>query len=137
MKCPHCFVALSTRTSRDTDADVCERCGGLFLQRGELNKIAGLSSGDLEYSTLDQETFRHEDVHSPIPCPSCDGGEMRKVEFIIYTNIILDYCSACGGFWLDGQELEKVNTEVRKLDETENDEPRMLWFARFIWGLPQ
>jgi Zn-finger nucleic acid-binding protein len=64
---------------------------------------------------------------------------MRKAEFNIYTGIILDYCEGCGGFWLDGEELGRINEEVRKLNQLSQDAkpPAMLWFARFIWGLPR
>jgi Zn-finger nucleic acid-binding protein len=64
---------------------------------------------------------------------------MRKVEFIIYTGIILDYCVRCGGFWLDGKELDRINQEVRGLNEASDEAvaPAMLWFANFIWALPR
>ena len=122
----------------EAEADRCGRCSGLFLERGELDKIAEPHAGSLEYSTLDDETFRHDDAYGPIDCPDCGRSRMKKAEFIIYTNIILDYCDGCGGFWLDGRELERINGEVRKMNEKPTGpEPRMLWFARFIWSLPQ
>ncbi len=63
---------------------------------------------------------------------------MKKVEFVIYTNIILDYCERCRGFWLDGRELGRINGEVRKLNAASRDAstPPMMWFAFFIWSLP-
>ena len=138
MTCPRCSVALKCRNVQGADVHLCESCGGLFLYHGELNKVAGPSVGDIEYSTLDQESFRHDDTYGLISCLGCGHGEMSKVEFIIYTNIILDYCSGCRAFWLDGRELKKINTEVKKLNETPGGpEPPMLWFLRFIWSLPQ
>jgi len=129
---------MSRRSFHGVEVDMCDRCSGLFLHRGELDKVAEAHRGDLEYSTLDQEDFRHDDEYGPIPCPACSRHAMKKVEFIIYTNIILDYCPACGGFWLDGREMDKINTEVRRLDEApDGPQPLMIWFARFIWNLPQ
>ena len=39
MLCPKCFGRLEPRFSRDVEVDVCEDCGGIFLDRGELRKI--------------------------------------------------------------------------------------------------
>jgi Zn-finger nucleic acid-binding protein len=121
------------------DLERCQGCTGLFLDRGCLDKIAEPHEGDLEFSTLDQETFHHDDTHGVTECPACAGARMRKVEFIIHTGIILDYCVLCGGFWLDGKELDRVNKEVRELNEASDEAvaPAMLWFANFIWALPR
>jgi Zn-finger nucleic acid-binding protein len=139
LSCPRCDTALSSRTIRDAEVQVCTGCNGLFVHRGELNKIAEPTEGDIELSTLDQESFSHEDRYPAATCPECRQAPMDKVEFAIYTGIILDHCTACGGFWLDGQELERINDEVRRLDRQapQGSEPTMLWFARFIWGLPR
>jgi Zn-finger nucleic acid-binding protein len=117
----------------------CERCNGMFLRHGELNKIAEPTQGDLEFSTLHRESFDHPDRFEPIECPGCRGGDMQKVEFNIHTGIVLDYCPACEGFWLDGTELDRINDEVKALDEAAEPGPDsgMLWFARFIWSLPR
>jgi Zn-finger nucleic acid-binding protein len=122
-----------------TEVDACPECGGMFLDRGELNRVAAPTVGDLEYSTVHSESFRHDDRFAPTSCPRCDGVEMKKVEFNIYTGIILDYCASCEGFWLDGEELTRINEEVRKLDEEAGDDPApsMRWFANFIWSLPR
>ena len=110
----------------------------MFLDHGELNKATEPTYGDLEFSTVDLDSFKHPDAHGPTQCPRCETTVMKKVEFIIYTNIILDYCERCRGFWLDGRELERINTEVRKLNAASHDTPTppMLWFAYFIWSLP-
>jgi len=49
------------------------------------------------------DSFHHDDTFVPTSCPHCPGVEMQKVEFNIYTGIILDYCARCEGFWLDGK----------------------------------
>jgi Zn-finger nucleic acid-binding protein len=119
--------------------DRCERCGGMLLDPGELDRIAEPHEGDLEFSTLDAETFAHPDAYGPATCPRCSDQTMKKVEFNIYTGIILDYCEGCRSFWLDGKEMDRINEEVRALDEESKDvrAPAMLWFAHFIWGLPR
>jgi len=110
----------------------------MFLDRGDLNRVAGPTDGDLEFSTLEGESYRHEDVYGPMTCPRC-GRPTEKVEFNIHTDIILDHCGACGGFWLDGPELDRIHGEVHRLNEEALDgtAPPMLWFAAFIWSLPR
>ena len=139
MNCPRCEKPTSPRSVAGDEIDFCESCGGMFLDAGQLNRIAEPTAGDLEYSTIDRDPLRHEDAFGPIRCPSCDGATMQKVEFNIETDIILDHCAACAGFWLDGKELERINAEVRKLNEasTENPDPPLLWLTRFIESLPR
>jgi Zn-finger nucleic acid-binding protein len=138
MDCPRCRKPLHSQRSGETEIDTCAECGGLFLDRGELNRIAP-TGGDLEYSTLHGETFHHADCFPPADCPRCDGTTMVPVEFIVHTKIILDHCRSCEGFWLDGRELERIRDEVRELDEESEgvEAPPMTWFARFLWSLPR
>ncbi len=138
MKCPRCECDLSPQQVRLTDVNACPQCKGMFLDHGQLNGIAEPTTGDLEFSTVDLDSFDHPDKHDRAECPRCRGAVMKKVEFVIYTNIILDYCERCRGFWLDGRELERINGEVRKLNAASRDAstPPMMWFAYFIWSLP-
>ncbi|MCP3980862.1 MAG: zf-TFIIB domain-containing protein [bacterium] len=130
---------MTTRSAGETELDSCLECGGMFLDRGELNTVAEPTAGDLEYSTLHDESFEHDDEFGPIACPRCGVGPMGKVEFNIYTGIILDHCAACHGFWMDGPELKRIDVEVRRLNDEASDGPGpvMLWFANFIWSLPR
>jgi Zn-finger nucleic acid-binding protein len=111
----------------------------LFLDEGQLNRVAEPTDGDLEFSTVDLDSFDHPDAYGRADCPRCRGAVMMKVEFVIFTNIILDYCGRCRGFWLDGKELERINGEVRTLNAASRGAPvpPMIWFAYFIWSLPR
>jgi Zn-finger nucleic acid-binding protein len=64
---------------------------------------------------------------------------MQKVEFLVYTGIVLDHCRSCGGFWLDGKELERINEFVHDLNESSEElgSPAMQWFAQFLFSLPR
>ena len=139
MDCPRCGKATEIREVRGAEVDLCGTCGGIFLDRGELNKVAAATSGDLEFSTIHEESFRHPDRFAVAACPRCADPAMKKVEFIVHTGIILDYCEACGGFWLDGEELFRVNDEVRALNESGSDigSSPMQWFAEFLFSLPR
>lgn len=137
MNCPMDGNELRDKEVHGVEVTVCDACGGMLLDRGELNRVAEPTEGDLEFSTLDADTFQHPDDRPPLVCPR-DSTEMKKVEFNIYSGIILDYCPACHGFWLDGTELVRINEEIRDLNEAAREvpDPPMLWFAKFIWSLP-
>lgn len=138
MNCPKDEGPLTKRELGGAAASWCARCGGMFLERGELNRVAGPTHGDLEFSTVDLDSFQHDDESGPIACPAHTGHQMKKVEFNILSNIILDYCDECGGFWVDGRELARIRDEVTEYNEAERDgvEPWSVRLSRFFWGLP-
>jgi hypothetical protein len=109
----------------------------MFLEHGQLNKVAGPTPGDLEFSTVDLDSAQHSDDHGPIHCPR-DNAPMAKVDFNVDTSIILDYCPMCHGFWLDGGELARINKEVKELNEAGKDvaDPLLVRISQFFWKLP-
>lgn len=137
MKCPRHATELRESEVCEAVVSLCETCGGMYLHKGELNKVAGPTSGDLEFSTIDGDSFQHDDEYGPIDCPH-DAAQMKKVEFVMFTGIILDFCEACHGFWVDGRELSKIRDEVREFNDAARagDEPILVRMARFFWELP-
>jgi Zn-finger nucleic acid-binding protein len=139
MKCPRCSVETQLQKSHDVEIDACPKCGGVFLDRGELNRVAEQTDGDLEFSTLHKDSAGHPDAFEPIACPSCERDSMQKVEFLIYTEIVLDHCDGCGGFWLDGSELGRINDYVVEMNRSSKElgSSPMDWLAQFLYALPR
>ncbi len=137
MNCPRDGAALEFKSFAQTSVKTCPVCGGMFLEHGQLNQVADSTPGDLEFSTVDLDSFQHEDDHGPIACPH-DNTSMSKVDFNVDTAIILDYCTACRGFWLDGKELDRINEEVKRLNEAgkEVPDPLLVRIAQFFWNIP-
>lgn len=137
MPCPRDGDALQEREVAGHPVLACPRCEGMYLGPGEINEVAEPIPGDLEISTLDLDTFDHPEGGAPAPCPRCRPAEMEKVEFVDYSGIILDYCPGCRGFWLDGHELEAINREIRRLNETaaQVHDPPWLFLARLMAGV--
>ena len=138
MNCPRDGHPLEPREVNGVSVHACPEDGGMYLEAGELDRIAEPTEGDLEFSTVDNDTFDHPYDHGPIRCPRDPDVEMKKVEFNVYTNIILDWCPKCRGFWLDGQELARINEEVRNLNEADRQvpDPPLINLAEFFWNLP-
>jgi Zn-finger nucleic acid-binding protein len=91
--------------------DICESCGSLWLDAGELDKMAFQVAGSIEYCSKD----RAEISAKAINCQRCDVAELSKVFFIGCSDIVLDYCRNCGGFWLDGGELDVINNKLAEI----------------------
>lgn len=51
MKCPHCNKVLSMAERKGIEIDYCPSCRGVWLDRGELDKIIALSI-DSEWNLL-------------------------------------------------------------------------------------
>ena len=137
MICPRDGATLEQHDVHSTPVEICPTCGGLFLDRGELNRVAEETTGDIEFSTLDKEKLEHDDGSQRIACPR-DSAPMVKVEFNIDTNIVLDHCESCHGFWLDAEELVRINAEIRELNEAAREVPDspLTRLTQFFWNLP-
>ena len=91
--------------------DACEQCGSLWLDAGELDKLAFKVDGSIEFCSQEEDTTR-------LPtrkCPRCIKVDLAPVKFLGLTDINLDRCPNCDGFWLDGGELNLVNRELAKI----------------------
>jgi Zn-finger nucleic acid-binding protein len=111
---------MRTDSEPDIKIEKCAACGGVFLDRGELDALATGLAGDVEFCAFDDELPL--DTFKPRTCPRCGDAEMRKVEFLRYTGVILDHCAECGGFFLDGGELERVNEALKEISGRERGE---------------
>jgi len=110
----------------------------MFLDRGELNRLAP-TDGDLELSSVEHDGHLHPDIRPPIRCPRCVEPLMEKVDLAEDTDIVLEHCGRCGGFWLDGLELERVRATVRRMNEAarEISDPLYVQVARLLSLMPK
>lgn len=112
LKCPKCSAQVMSLDNIDgVQIHSCEKCKGIWLNKGELNIVVHPIEGDLEYCSTDN---LKEDMISDYACPQCEE-LMSKVNFISYSDIILDYCRKCKGIWLNKGELDAINAEIDQL----------------------
>lgn len=115
MKCLNCGTEMTTNqviTKKDQISyDMCEKCGSLWLDAGELDKMAFKVDGDIEFCEQDKEKEPERNV---MKCPRCDDSTLDKVRFL-ESDIFLHYCRNCGGFWLDGDELNLIDQELARI----------------------
>ncbi len=102
--------------------DVCDHCGGIWLDKGELDKIAFQTPGSVELCSTEK---LHEGYKEKCPprhsfshkCLRCTEQPMVKMHFMGEAKIQLDYCEKCGGIWVDGGELTKINHYIHWFDK--------------------
>jgi len=92
--------------------DICEACGSIWFDAGEMDAVVLPVYRSVEKSS----TERAQGVSEPLrQCPRCGDAYMNKVLFLAYSDILLDRCWKCHGFWLDGGELKLINRNLREL----------------------
>ncbi|MGA9583462.1 MAG: zf-TFIIB domain-containing protein [Allosphingosinicella sp.] len=63
MSCPHCSVPLVMSERQGIEIDYCPTCRGIWLDRGELDKILERAAGDL----APQAPQQPQPLQAPIP----------------------------------------------------------------------
>jgi Zn-finger nucleic acid-binding protein len=96
--CPSCDEAMVLFELEGVEIDRCLKCGGTWLDAGELELLAG--SGKLA-----EALFRGAgEAHGGRPCVRCRA-ELRLLRV---DGIEVDRCPRGHGLWLDRGELEKL-----------------------------
>ena len=78
----------------------------------ELDKMALEVAGSIEFCSEEEDKTPEKGVRK---CPRCEDFNLSSVRFLGVTDIILNHCKNCGGFWLDGGELNLIDTELAKI----------------------
>jgi len=115
MRCLNCDIEMVnydvTTRNAELSYDVCERCGSLWLDAGELDKMAFPVEGSIEFCSQNED----KSSRPTRSCPRCDDCQLMPVRFLGVSDIVLDHCRNCGGFWLDGSELNLIDKELTKV----------------------
>ncbi|MFP4496905.1 MAG: zf-TFIIB domain-containing protein [Vulcanimicrobiota bacterium] len=128
MKCLSCGNEMTNNyvitQNKKISYDICDSCGGTWLDKGELDRIVKKINGSIEYSSSEAFDSSQEPVKL---CPRCDKVSLSKVHFVGYSDLVLDRCENCEGFWLDSGELDKINQEMESILTNSGKS-----FARFV-----
>ena len=139
MKCLSCGQNMVTKLARTPRGpvcyDVCQSCCGIWFDAGEMDATVFQLYGSVERSSTDKAEGVSEARRD---CPRCPNQVLDKVFFLAYSDILLDYCRTCHGFWLDGGEYKRINQDLRELKNTDNRgeiEPLERWILAFMKSL--
>ena len=130
MKCPADQNEMVKELYEDSvEVDRCSECNGVWLDKGELEKIQETIKNDYK-EDLEQPKNILRSVKSmaiakkeqPIRCAECDCTMERK-EYAYTSMIMVDVCPLCQGIFLDHGEIKALEVFFErnlKANEEEN-----------------
>ena len=110
MQCPRCGENLSTVRAGSLETDICRSCAGIWFDRFELSRVDDAHDllGDLLLDELVPRDRRLVGTTSRLRCPRDADVVMMRRSFSPEQPIMIDECPACGGVWLDADELSAI-----------------------------
>ena len=118
MQCPNCSATLKTVDYEGIRIETCDSCHGEWLDSAELGHI--VRAREVRFNEDERRAIAAataitpvipEDVDRDLKCPKCSG-TTDALNYGGDTGIVIDRCTGCGGFWLDAQEMEKIQMVV-------------------------
>lgn len=106
MDCPVCHNAMVTLELAEIEMDYCLACGGIWLDRGELEALIGNSDRAYEViRSLVPTPLSHDRRRA---CPLCDK-KMDKVALGPFRpEVVIDRCPSGEGLWLERGKLRQI-----------------------------
>ena len=105
--CPRCRGPLDVALKGDIEIDICPKCNGIWLDRGEVEVLTA------EATVYREEKLTKEYSRPPlpeeiayVPCVRC-GKLMVRKNYGLISGVIIDECGR-HGVWLDNGEFEKI-----------------------------
>jgi Zn-finger nucleic acid-binding protein len=114
MNCPSCGNPMITMELQDIEIDHCVKCGGIWLDAGELEILL---DDALKAKTL-LGSFRQEIAVTERPrrCPICEKKMIKTLVGRSKPPLLIDACRRGDGLWFDRGELRDV-IDRAQLDE--------------------
>jgi Zn-finger nucleic acid-binding protein len=108
--CVKCTSVLDKSRVGEIEVDVCPSCGGLWLDKGEIERIGTASNPDVDSLRKELTGGAQAGLSDTLTaCPSCPG-KLREVRL---GRVMVDVCVSCGGMFLDRGELDSALAAVR------------------------
>jgi len=113
MKCPACDHELSGIQVGAVAVDVCQGgCGGIWFDAFELKKVDEQHEAAGEHLTqIQRDPDIRVDLTRKRDCPRCVGIKLKRHLFNRTSQVEVDHCPNCAGYWLDAGELAKIREE--------------------------
>jgi uncharacterized protein len=129
MKCPRDGAELKAEIYQaNIEIDRCPGCTGVWLDKGELERIQQSAQRDYtkELGTPEDAVAemlkRRDQPVGAIACPKC-GGETETREYAWSSQVLVDTCVDGCGMWLDAGELEQLEVFFERQREKARNDP--------------
>jgi Zn-finger nucleic acid-binding protein len=124
MNCPACAAEMRLADYERVRINLCDACGGVWLDHKELQEIAERRLEKIDHAILD--SFEHatgvtaagseRDRQRGLKCPVCRA-TLSVVNYGYSSGILVDHCPADCGVFLDKGELEAAQAWTELGDE--------------------
>lgn len=108
MNCPKCGTAELFRgkmkRAPDVELDGCQKCGGLWFDKGELGAVLG------PVARQRAQIPGHAKVNPRQRCPRC--GDALAWFCFPGTTTVIDACRSCQGVWIDAGEAKSLQAAL-------------------------
>ena len=109
-RCPRCpAVALTEHQVDGVALDLCDSCGGVWLDEAEWLAVMGAPRHVAAPASVSLDARPN--------CPACTTA-LRPFGLGQAQQIEIDVCPECGGTWLDAYELARVQVAIATWRET-------------------
>ena len=105
MKCPKCDIEMQPKSYDELTIDRCFSCGGIFLDKGQLDTIDNQNLATLVDVVGASEKAELMDRLAG-RCHRCDQ-EMTRLTGA--NDVVFDWCDKCEGIFFDRGELSAMN----------------------------
>ena len=105
MFCPSCYDPMVILEFEEIETDYCTKCGGIWLDDGELNLL--LEDAEKKYELLSSFTEANSVDEKKIRCPICNK-KMIKTFVGAEKDVVIDECKNKHGLWFDTGEILEV-----------------------------
>ncbi len=114
MDCPVCKTAMITLELAEVEIDHCVRCGGIWLDTGELELLVeDPAQAQSLLASFPEDGGAGESART---CPICDRKMAKIVVAPSRPPMLIDRCRRSHGLWFDRNELQGV-LKLGRLDE--------------------
>lgn len=120
MNCTKCKSDLDIINIDGEEYSHCPSCKGLLLKKDQLNRLLK-EQDDVELHSIREYSDNQE---NPVTCPVC-GADMKRINFLGFSGIVLDHCESCGAFWLDKGEISQMSELITLVEEGKHSVPEV------------
>jgi len=106
MDCPVCKNAMITLELADIEIDHCVGCGGIWLDKGELELL--LANPDEAKNLLSSFEAAPSCQENLRKCPICSRKMLKALVGNSGRPVLIDKCSKGDGLWFDKGELQNI-----------------------------
>ncbi len=108
VNCPKCNEPMRPLRAGDITVDRCEKCYGLWLDKGERMKLLKDKSLVNAVDIGSEKLGKEQDEIREINCPRCDE-PMEHITDRAQKHIGFELCRECKGSFLDAGELRDIS----------------------------